>query len=449
MEEKELERDPAPVESEKNTQRDRQNKKKNRLVSLLLATLTIAAAFLGGFLTRWFTLDKEMRTLIGVKNKIDREYYEDISDEEFYDAIFEAINNEVLDPYSRYINPDDYAAENASNAGQRSGIGLMFYGAAESAEAQRRIYRVCGNSPAERAGFLVGDFVTGFGVSEREITDCNSFNEFSDFLGQMKSGQTFYVRVEREGEPVLISVAREYYVESYVLYKTNAESYTVTDDEMLRAGEPLTALDGETAYIRLIQFTGDAAELFEEALELFVKQGKKNLVLDLRCNGGGDMRVLKEIAGFLCKDAPRKNPVIAIADYGNKKQYFKAEENEYDEYFSEDSRICVLADKNTASASEALIGAMLDYHTLGYGDICLLEEEGVAKTYGKGIMQTTYIMNPIEKDALKLTTARILWPESGTCIHDRGILASDGTKTVSKIYHADKELTAAIETLFP
>lgn len=449
MQEKELERDPAPVELEKKTEKEEKNKKKKRVLSVLTATLVIATAFLGGFFTRWFTLEKEMRTLVSVKNKIDKEYYEDISDEEFYGAIFDAINNEVLDPYSRYINADDYASERAESAGKRSGLGLVFYGTAESAEAQTTVYRVCGNSPAERAGFLVGDRLTGFGLSETAITDCNDFNAFATFLGEIEDGQTFYARVERKGETVLISVACEDYVESYVFYKTNAEAYTIVDeDRILRVGEPLPALDEQTAYIRIIQFTGKADELFEEALELFVKQGKKNLVLDLRGNGGGEMAVLQEIGGYLCKDAKGDEPVIAIADYGEKKEYFKADDNEYYEYFSADSRICVLADKGTASASEALIGAMLDYHTVAYSDICLIEENGVAKTYGKGIMQTTFIMDWIKGDALKLTTARIVWPKSGNCIHDRGILSLDGTKTTPKNYQADEELSAAIRALF-
>lgn len=453
MQEKNDERIPAPVESTKidETKGKIKNtdKTKKRVFSVLAVALIVALSFTGGFFTRWFTIDKGMRKLIDVKNKIDKEYYEDVSDEKFYDAIFDAINDEVLDPYSRYINADDYASERAENAGKRSGLGLVFYGTAESDAAQTTVYRVCGNSPAERAGFLAGDRLTGFGLSETELADCADFTSFSRFLGELRDGQTFYTRIERKGETLTLSVALENYVESYVFYKTNTQSYTIVDeDELIRVGEPLSDLDDETAYIRLIRFAGEADDLFEEAMDLFKKQGKKNLVLDLRGNGGGEMRILQEIGEYLCKDAAKDDPVVAIADYGGKKEYFKADENEYYEYFSADSRVCVIADENTASASEALIGAMIDYHTVGYDDICLIEKDGTAKTYGKGIMQTTFIMDWIEGDALKLTTARIVWPKSGTCIHDRGILSSDGTKTAAKNYQSDEELSAAIKALF-
>ena len=48
--------------------------------------------------------------------------------------------------------------------------------------------------------------------------------------------------------------------------------------------------------------------------------------------------------------------------------------------------------------------------------------DGVAKTYGKGIMQTTYEL--IGGGAFKLTTAQIMWPDNKTCIHKKGIIAN-------------------------
>lgn len=443
--EKQVERVPAPAESQKTSSR------KRKWVYAVLGGVIAVVSFLGGFGARWYSLDKDMRTLINVKNKIDRDYYKDITDEEFYTPIFHAINNEVLDDYSRYIRPEDYKAENASNQGKRSGLGLVFYGSAYEQEWQTVVNRVSGNSPAEKAGFLAGDKVTGFGVSQEEMVECTSFQHFSEFLYQTADSVPLYVRVQRGNEEVVLTVTRANYVESYVLYKSNTTSYTVVgddDDEVLSVGKPLAALDNDTAYIRLILFMGRAGDFFEQALDIFKKEGKKNLVLDLRGNGGGDMKVLQEISSYFCKDAKGDNPVISIADYGEHKERFKAEDNEYYDYFTKDSRICVVADSGTASASEALMGAMLDYGATAYGDICLIEENGVAKTFGKGIMQTTYIMDWMERDALRLTTARILWPKTGTCIHDRGILASDGTKSVKKQRNTDEELTAVIQALF-
>ena len=421
-------------------------------VGCIIGALAIAGGgFFAGFCARWYSIDKEMRTLIDVKNKIDKEYYEEITDEEFYGALYEVVNRELLDAYSEYMTADEYAALNSEYAGNRIGVGLVFVTSDSEGQPQMLVTRVCGNSPAEKAGIVAGSYVTGFGKSETEIQSSVIFDEFSEFIQQFAENEPFYARISTDGEEKVVQLCRSAYVENYVFYRTNTASYTVTGksaEDMEIHGEPLTGLDGETGYIRLLQFTGKAAKEFRGAMEKFQSEGKKNLVLDLRGNGGGSLDIMQEIAGYFCKNATAKKPLVVVADYGEKREKFYASFNKYGEYFSEDSRICVLADGDSASASEALIGSMLDYGAIAYGDICLTESNGVAKTYGKGIMQTTYQLHLFEKDALKLTTAQIRWPVSDTCIHGRGILSSDGTKTVARDYRGDNELTAALKVLF-
>lgn len=434
---------------------EERKKRKARIwkrVGCIAGALAIAGGgFFAGFCARWYSIDKEMRTLIDVKNKIDKEYYEEITDEEFYGAIYDVVNRELLDTYSEYMTADEYAALNREYEGNRIGVGLVFVTSDSDGQPQMLITRVCGNSPAEKAGIVAGSYVTGFGKSETDIQPSVIFDEFSTFIQQFAENEPFYARISTNGVEKAVQLCRSAYVENYVFYRTNTTSYTVTGkgtEDMETHGEPLTGLDEETGYIRLLQFTGNAAKEFHGAMAKFQADGKKNLVLDLRGNGGGDVDILREIAGYFCKNSTAKNPLVVVADYGEKKEKFYANSNQYEEYFSADSRICVLADESTASASEALIGSMLDYGAITYEDICLTESGGVAKTYGKGIMQTTYRLHLFEKDALKLTTAEIRWPVSDTCIHKRGILASDGTKTVARDYRGDNELTAAIKVLF-
>ncbi len=441
----EVERVPAPVELEEKP------KNKKRIWYILGGVFIAVFSFIAGFGARWFSLEEDMRTLINVKNKIDKEYYQDISDEEFYDAVFGAINLGVLDQYSGYMRADSYATENATNAGRRSGIGLVFLTTAADGGEQMLVYRVAGNSPAEEAGFLVGDYIIGFGAQENAMIESVQFDKFSQFLNEQEDDKKFFVRIKRGEEVKVLSVCRSNYVESYVFYRTNKQAYTFTGasaTELTERGQPLSCLDNQTAYIRLIQFTGKAYTLMAKAMELFKSQGMKNLVLDLRGNGGGNLDVMQGIVGYFCKNAQNKKPLVLVADYGERKDKFYATRNVYSDYFSEDSRICVLADEGTASASEALMGAMLDYGTIGYDDICLTSVNGVAKTYGKGIMQTTYVMDILKQDALKLTTATIHWPLSNKCIHDKGIVAADGVKTVEQNFNGEGELVEAIGALF-
>ena len=120
----------------------------------------------------------------------------------------------------------------------------------------------------------------------------------------------------------------------------------------------------------------------------------------------------------------------------------------------------MLANGGTASASEALIGAMICYGALDYENIFLsqysdeykswLKKTGQelkdARTYGKGIMQSTF-ENAFTGEALKLTTAKIFWPDGKTSIHDRGVLLSDGCRAASAAWQhtkGDEELKGVV-----
>ncbi len=409
-------------------------------LSIGLALIT----FLAGYLVCWLTLDEEMRTLVKVKQRIEDSYYKEVTDEEFYGAIFGGINEKILDDYSEYMTPEEFAAYTADLEGSRVGIGLVF-------EANSlTVVRVCGNSPAEKAGILAGEKITACGDNDETLLPCATFDEFSEKLAEYGEGEEFSLQLSSGAETRVLRLSKQEYVENLVFYQTKEKSYAFEGDEdstMKEYGVPLSYLDDETAYIRLIGFTGNAAEEFAKSMSKFKEEGKKNLILDLRGNGGGLLETMQSIASYFCKNTTEKEPVAAVADYGNRTVRYRAEKNVYREYFAENSRICVLADSGSASASECLIGCMLDYGAIGFEDICLIERSGVAKTYGKGIMQETLFVNLLAGDALKLTTAEIRWPVSNRSIHDRGVLPEDGAIVSQANADFGAETKAAIEAL--
>ena len=427
------------------------NGKARKILFAILAIALAVVCFFGGFLVNALTLDSEMRSLMRLKNTVQAQYYEEITDEEFYDAVFAGINEKLLDPYSKYMTADEFAQLQSEAAGNRSGLGVVFLVENAAGDAQMLVTRVCGNSPAEKAGIKAGEYLVGFGINQSEMQKSVDFEEFSAFLAERKTDEPFYLRVQSgEGERI-VEIAKAEFVENYVFYRTNTTAYRFTGNNattLVESGEPLPLLPEDTAYIRLTQFNGEAAEEFKKAMNLFKEQGKTNLVLDLRDNGGGYLHIMQSIASYFCKTSKENRPIVAIADYGERKENYRADGNYYDEYFSAESRVCVLADSSTASASEALMGCMLDYGAISYGDICLSERAGEAKTYGKGIMQTTFPFGLINCDAVKLTTAKILWGASQNCIHGRGIVEADGTKSVTENYVGDNEINAAIAKLF-
>ncbi|MBQ9713796.1 MAG: hypothetical protein IJV83_00565 [Clostridia bacterium] len=428
-------------------------KRWGKIIGKIFACVLAAGfVFLSGMLTTWLVLDEEVRTLIKIKKTIDKEYYKDVSDEEFYGVLFAAINEDLLDPYSEYMTGEEYGTTEENLAGRHNGIGIVVSTKNDKGENQILISRVVENSPAEEAELCVQDYIIGYGKSETEIVDSVDFeNGLDPFLQTIADGEYFYLKILRGEEEKLIRICRRHYVESYVQYRTKTTSYGFTGEDALqftRQDKPLAVLDEKTAYIRLSQFTGNAAHGFERVMTQFKTDGMQNLVLDLRGNGGGYLEYLCYIARYFCKNSTEARPVVTVADYGEKQEYYRASGNVYREYFGEESRIVVLADVGTASASECLIGCMLDYGAITYEDICLSERSGGTRTYGKGIMQTTFYLDMEKDDVIKLTTAELRWPISGHSIHMRGVLPTDGTKTTAGNYNGDEELIAAIETLF-
>ena len=170
------------------------------------------------------------------------------------------------------------------------------------------------------------------------------------------------------------------------------------------------------------------------------ERGRENLILDLRNNGGGSLSKLIDIASMLIYNDGEQNTVIAISQKRNGQEVFATRRNEY---FSNIKKISVIANVNSASATECLIGAMLHYGDGFSQDRLVIEEhptEG-ARTFGKGIMQTTYWM--IKGGAIKLTTGKMFWPDNKTSIHQIGI-----TTTAKNSVPSINALSRAIECLY-
>ena len=410
------------------------------ILSVVLAT----GVFFAGFFVRQGTLDEGMQTLIRIKDTIQKEYYEDISDKAFYDTIFEAVNENLLDDYSRYMDSEEYAKARTEATGAQSGIGLVLYTGGTNAS----IVRVIGNSPAEQAGLLAGDIIQRYAKKGETLTAGENASAFFAYVSALPKDTEITIEVLRGEETFNFTLKKSTYAEGYVYYRTRTSAYRCTGADALTfkvGGEPLADLPDDTAYIRLTAFNGSATKQFASAMSRFKTDGKKNLLLDLRANGGGYMDILQDIAKYFCKSSKKLLPLIAIADYGEKQQKYYASGNDYDEYFKADSKIYVIADSGTASASEVLLGAILDYGATSPQNVYLCERDGVAKTYGKGIMQTTYPFGiGSGQDAIKLTTAKLFWPNSGKCIHGRGYLPNDGAKTVAEGNTEEIELQSII-----
>ncbi len=424
--------------------------KKKKIWKTILSIGIAVTCFVAGLGASYLFMDEEMRALMQIKRKVQDEYYYDITDEEFYGALFDTINEDLLDPYSEYMTKEEYQIQKSQSAGNYSGTGIVYrlFGTAGAEDVYVSYTR--GNSPGEAAGLIRGDKIVAMGETQDDLTTLTSYDQLKTFVSSQPNGEDFYLQYERAGERSTIAVSNEIFVENYVYYRTGDTSYSFSGSQALtltQTSDPIVGLPSDTAYIRLTKFYGSAATQFAAAMNLFKEQGKKHLIVDLRNNGGGYMDVLSQIAAYFCKGQDR-TPTIAVAENKRgERQKFIASKSLYGEYFSADSKTYLLADAGSASASECLIGCMVDYGALDLQNICLTEENGVAKTYGKGIMQTTYTFGLGYTDAIRLTTATIKWPVSGRCIHGVGLTLADGCKTTPAVFDKDGELYGGLRSL--
>lgn len=420
-----------------------------RIATIAIGIAIVLVSFFGGYFTRQALLDDGMQVLLDVKNKAQQEYYLPITDDDFYDAAIQGINEFLLDRYSQYMNREEWKEAQAHGQGKYEGVGLAFSDAGDGMESLQ-IRRVAGNSPAENAGIQAGYYVVGHRKTTEDVMQpLSNYDALIDSLELYAEDETFYLYTKtslQDSQVQQYQVAKRAYTENYVYYRTNAGAYRFTGKNYTAEafGTALAQLSNDTAYIKLVQFNGNADKEFDSAMQMFKSEGKKNLVLDLRGNGGGYLNRMQEIAKYFCKNATDEKPIAVYAQYPHALTEYRTTGNLYNEYFDEDSKIYVLADSGTASASECLLGVMLDYGATTYENICLSMRNGLAKTYGKGIMQMTFTVSLLRGDALKLTTACVLWP-SKNCIHDRGVLYADGTKTVEENPFGDTEIVQALQ----
>lgn len=398
--------------------------KKGKRALLVFAALFSAIALLAvGWVSGYFSIDRRVRSLAEMVETVRRNYYEEVDRDTLYDNLYDGL---ALDEFCAHYTEEEYAAILAEGEGRNTGYGLSLLGS----EARARVYRTVYNSPAERAGLESGMYIFACGTDGQPLREGGR----EEILAFLRANDSCVLSVgyrEDGSDARTVAFSRADYLASYCMYADSEGTFRFRGESELvleRVGEGMSFLPADTAYLRLTEFDGNAAEEFVRCLEEKVARGRKHLVLDLRSNGGGYMTTLCSIASHLLKGAEGARPVVATAPTYNGGYTYRADGNDYATYFSDDAHITVLADENTASASESLMGAMLSYGTISPEDIYLRDGAAGPRTYGKGVMQAHFTAS--DGNVMRITVSRVYWPD-GTCIHREGIRAVDAAHAIA------------------
>ncbi len=426
----------------------KENKKEKKLLKIIIIVLSLVICFTGGFFTHYLVQPKTIKKLSNILSVIENTAKDpNGNDSDFNsDDVAKQFVRAVLsnDDYAQYFTDEEYSENKTEGAGNYSGIGVSLYA------DYPVIYYVYGNSPAEKVGLKKGDQILKARKGDEEFNVTATTDEFVAFMKSVSENSEVELLVKREGEFLeqSFTLVKRKYVCSYVYYYDSDTALRFVSEgenipqKTLFPAEKNEKLPSDTAHVIFRSFEGDSAKQLEEALSYFYSTGRTKLILDLRGNGGGYMDCLQRVASnFINNGGQKKNLVTEVEERGGSSSYYTLG----NKFNSQLENVVVLADGGTASASECLIGAMLCYGDANFSSDNLLIEynsqRGNYSTYGKGIMQTTYRL--LSGGALKLTTARIYWPDRETCIHGTGVVQDK----VDNQINSTNAISRAIEIL--
>lgn len=272
----------------------------------------------------------------------------------------------TLDPHSNFLDPEEYRLLQQNQRGQYYGVGMevLMDGPHVS------VVQAFPDSPAARAGLRRGDVIVS--VDDRNVEGEDS-GAVADRLKGPR-GTLVKVGVRRHGAP-------------------NTFSFMVTRGEISPSAVDAFWVRPGIAYVNIKTFEAQSVSRdMEEDLRRLGEDNCNGLILDLRENRGGLLNEAVAVAGhFLRKD----QTVVTHRGRSEPEQVFRAKIGNRGRQYP----IVVLVNRNTASASEIVAGALQDHDRAW-----VLGES----TFGKGLVQAQFPLS--EDSALLLTIARYYTP---------------------------------------
>lgn len=309
-----------------------------------------------------------LRAMSIVKNNFDGK----TDNKVLFDGAIEGMVHALDDPYSVYLDKEDFTKLSEMTEGSFGGIGIVFGKRGDDYV----VISALADHPGALAGIKSGDIILA--VDGAETAKMNMTDVADKIRG--KQGTEVVLRLRtKDGEEKEVKVVRK-------------------DIKAPSVGGQLLP-NTKIGYIRITVFNEATGEDFKKTYEKLQAEGMEATILDLRGNPGGILDDGVAVAGMLVP----KGPIVSLV-YKNGDKYVENSSLEQVKY-----PLAVLVDHGTASAAEIVAGAVKDTKA---GKLF-----GV-KTFGKGSVQGVY---RIDNDtAVKITTARYYTP-SGVSIHNVGI----------------------------
>lgn len=294
--------------------------------------------------------------------------------EEAYSAIREMLER-LEDPYTRFMDPQEFRNMQIETSGELTGVGIQISQEEETDEII--VVSPIEDTPAFEAGLRSQDVIVAIDGESTEGMDIN------DAVSRIRGPV---------GSSVVLTVRRDSDTLDFDITRARIEIHPVRFSTQ-------TSPEGPVGYIRLTQFSANAASEMQEAIEA-LDEDVTGYILDLRTNPGGLLFSSIDIARMWLEGG-------TIVSTVNRQGV--VDEEAANSGALSDKPLVVLVDGGSASASEILSGALQD------NDRAVLVG---TRTFGKGLVQS--VRSLADGSGVAVTVAKYLTP-SGRDINKQGI----------------------------
>src|SRR5216110_1164890 len=296
-------------------------------------------------------------------------YVDSIDEKKLYEMAVDGMLDQLHDPYSVYLKPDDFRQLSEATTGNYSGLGIQI----DVRDGWITVVAPLPDTPAERAGVLTGDRIVQ--LDGRSTEGWKQDQAVKELRGP--AGTTAELLIRRTG------------VDKPITYKLTRATIHI------RSVDPRITmmLDERVGYVALSPVSESSARDVAQAIDTLLKQGMKSLIFDLRGNPGGLLDQGVAVSDLFLD--PGK-PIVETRGRapGSSHEFSDTKPQQWPRL-----PVVVIVNGGSASAAEIIAGALQDH------DRAVLVG---TPTFGKGLVQSFWRLTP--ETGLKLTTARWYTP---------------------------------------
>jgi carboxyl-terminal processing protease len=275
---------------------------------------------------------------------------------------------EQLDPHSGYIPAEDFQDIDDPLQGEFEGIGVQF----NIRQDTVMVVQVISGGPSEKVRIKAGDrivavddsLIAGIGIKSRDVV-------------RLLKGP--------KGTKVKLGIARN--------GNKQIADYVITRDRI-----PFSSIDiaympqPGVGYVKISRFAATTYGEFEQQAGKLKAEGMEYLVLDLRGNGGG---YLNAAASLMNEFLEAGQTIVFTEGRADPRKYFRSDSRGGFKH----TKLAVLIDEGSASASEIIAGAVQD------------SDRGLVigrRSFGKGLVMEQVPLP--DGSAIRLTISRYYTP---------------------------------------